>query len=130
MDAKPNSIRIHIETRKITGVTGRARNRDMMYTIASDHASQMEMAGENGDNRPCVLVNKAEQLIARAQAKVKNFNDPAFRRFAIDCHVHVGLGRFFANRFTRDGCFVALPGYEWTSRLPYSPERLIVLSTR
>jgi len=32
------------------------------------------------------------------------------------------MDHFLANRFTRPGRFVALPGFEWTSRLPRSPD--------
>ncbi|MBL7042406.1 MAG: DUF3604 domain-containing protein, partial [Pirellulaceae bacterium] len=31
------------------------------------------------------------------------------------------LGQYLANHFTSEGEFVVLPGFEWTSRLPYSP---------
>jgi hypothetical protein len=42
-----------------------------------------------------------------------------------DCYLteaEFALNHLLANRFSRDGTFLALPGFEWTSRVPNSPE--------
>ena len=63
VDAKPDSVGIHIVAREVTGITGCPGNGDVMYTVASDDARQMKMAGQDRDNGLRVLVDQTEQLI-------------------------------------------------------------------
>jgi hypothetical protein len=73
----------------------------------------------DAEGEPDELVHYARDR-ARLDVVVMTENDHIF-----DCFLTEGefaLDHFFAGAFTREGSFVALPGYEWTSRLPKSAD--------
>jgi hypothetical protein len=53
------------------------------------------------------LANSAAAHLVEARAKVRDRTDPAFRRFAVDTAVLIGLGRFYAHKL-RAGVLYAL----------------------
>ncbi|MEX2581419.1 MAG: DUF3604 domain-containing protein [Verrucomicrobiales bacterium] len=56
---------------------------------------------------------------ARLDVAVFTNNDFLYDTFLTE--YEFALGNFFANTFTREGTFLSLPGYEWTSRVPGEP---------
>jgi len=57
---------------------------------------------------------------ARLDVVVFTENDHMYNAWLTEAEF--ALGVYYAKRYTCPGRFVALPGYEWTSRLPKSPE--------
>lgn len=54
----------------------------------------------------------------RAKLDVVVFTNNDFLYDTFLTEYEFALGNYFANAFTREGTFLSLPGYEWTSRVP------------
>ena len=73
----------------------------------------------DAEGEPDELLHYARDR-ARLDVVVMTENDALY-----NCYLTEGefaLGHFFATRFTREGEFLVLPGFEWTSRLPRSAD--------
>ena len=73
----------------------------------------------DAEGEPDELLHYARDR-ARLDVVVMTQNDHIYDSFLTEGEF--GLDHFLANAFTREGRFLVLPGFEWTSRVPKSPE--------
>ena len=73
----------------------------------------------DAEGEPDELLHYARDK-ARLDVVVMTENDHIYDCFLTESEF--ATGQFLAGAFTRGGQFLALPGYEWTSRLPRSPD--------
>ena len=73
----------------------------------------------DAEGEPDELLHYARDK-ARLDVVVMTENDHIYDCFLTESEFAVG--HFLAGAFTRGGQFLALPGYEWTSRVPKSPD--------
>jgi hypothetical protein len=73
----------------------------------------------DAEGEPDELMHYARDR-ARLDVVVMTENDAIYDAYLTEAEF--ALDHFFAGAFSRSGKFLALPGYEWTSRLPRSPE--------
>jgi hypothetical protein len=73
----------------------------------------------DAEGEPDELLHYARDR-ARLDVVVFTENDAIYDVFLTEGEFAYGM--WWANRFTRPGRFVALPGYEWSSRIPKSPD--------
>ncbi|MHC4400982.1 MAG: DUF3604 domain-containing protein, partial [Planctomycetota bacterium] len=73
----------------------------------------------DAEGEPDELLHYARDR-ARLDVVVMTQNDHIYDSFLTEAEF--ALDHFLAGAFTREGQFLVLPGYEWTSRLPRSPE--------
>ncbi|NQT15565.1 MAG: DUF3604 domain-containing protein [Planctomycetes bacterium] len=73
----------------------------------------------DAEGEPDELLHYARDR-ARLDVVVMTQNDHIYDTFLTE--EEYALDHFFAGAFTRPGRFLVLPGYEWTSRLPKTPD--------
>ncbi|MFH1264102.1 MAG: DUF3604 domain-containing protein, partial [Planctomycetota bacterium] len=73
----------------------------------------------DAEGEPDELLHYARDR-AKLDVVVMTQNDHIYDSFLTEGEF--ALDHFLANAFTREGTFLVLPGYEWTSRVPKSPE--------
>jgi hypothetical protein len=73
----------------------------------------------DAEGEPDELLHYARDR-ARLDVVVMTQNDHIYDSFLTE--EEFALDHFFANALTREGKFLVLPGFEWTSRLPKSPD--------